>query len=375
MTCVGFQNNSGLALDSRLEELRIRDYSNEVLATPKCPAVGRVGQMRRMKRRAFLALLTGAAAWSSVAAAQTVRKRPTVGIFLLGTPTQYKGLRNRQSFLNGMRDLGYVEGRDFDVIARPAVTTADLPRAAEQLVQLNPDVILANASANALAAKRATSTIPIVVAALGNPAALGLSASDSRRPSGNITGIMPYLPGLPAKQLELAREIVPGARKIGIVNDTSDIKAAAQWDEINAAAAKFEIKIVMTDARRPEDVAPAFRNLKAEGVDVVIVLQSNFLILDRANIAAAAAATRLPTVFGYRELVEAGGLISYGVDLGDCFHRAATYVYKILKGTPVADLPIEFPAKLELVINLKTAKALDLDIPPTLLVRADEVIE
>ena len=168
---------------------------------------------------------------------------------------------------------------------------------------------------------------------------------------------------------------MPNARNIGIVNDTSDVKATGQWDEINEAAAKFEIKIVMADARRPEDVELAFRNFKAERVDVVIVLQSNFLILDRANIVAAAAATRLPTVFGYRELVEAGGLISYGVDLGDCFRRAATYVYKILRGTPVAYLPIEFPTKLELVINLKTAKALGLEVTPTLLVRADEVIE
>lgn len=121
---------------------------------------------------------------------------------------------------------------------------------------------------------------------------LNVSESDFRRPSGNLTGIMPYVRGLPAKQLEIAQEIVPGAQKIGIVNDTSDIKAAGQWDEINAAAAKFEIKIVMADARRPEDVEPAFRNFKAERVDVVIVLQANFLILDRANIAAAATATR-----------------------------------------------------------------------------------
>jgi len=186
---------------------------------------------------------------------------------------------------------------------------------------------------------------------------------------------MPYVRGLPAKQLEIAREIVPGAQKIGIVHDTSDIKATGQWDEINAAGTNYENKIVMADARRSEDVEPAFRNFKAERVDVVIVLQANFLVLDRANIAAAAAATRLPTVCGYRELVEAGALISYGVDLVDCFHRAATYVSKILKGTPVAHLPIEFPTKLDLVINLKTARVLGIVVPPSLLARADEVIE
>src|SRR5204863_7608177 len=176
------------------------------------------------------------------------------------------------------------------------------------------------------AAKQATLAIPIGVAALGNPVALGLAVSDSRRPSGSRTGIMPYVQGLPAKQLEFAREIVPDARKIGIVNDTSDIKTTPQWNEINPAASKFEITIVGADARRPEDIDPTFRKFKAEGVDVVIVLQANSLILDRAQIAIAAAATRHPTVFGYREHVETGGLISYGVNLDHCFRRAGSYV-------------------------------------------------
>jgi putative ABC transport system substrate-binding protein len=329
----------------------------------------------KLRRRDVLALLGGATAWTSVAGAQTTKKRPTVGAMALGTPAQYTGLRVRESFLNGMRELGYLAGRDFDMVARPAATTADLPRAAQQLVELNPDVIMGGTSAAALALKQATSTIPIVVPALGNPAALGFAASDFRRPRANITGIMPYVPGLPAKQLELAREIVPGARTIGIVNDTSDIKAAPQWDEINVVAAASEMRVVGADATTPEHVEPAFKRFRAEGVDVVIVLQSNFLILDRANIVAAAAATRLPTVFGYRELVDAGGLISYGVNLDYCFHRAATYVHRILKGTPVADLPVEFPTRLQLVVNLKTAKALGVEIPASLLVRADEVVE
>jgi putative ABC transport system substrate-binding protein len=328
-----------------------------------------------MRRREFITLVGGAAAAvCSVARAQTRRERPLIATFTSGTPAQRKGLPFWVSFLNGLREHGYIEGRDFDIVAR-AASNDELSKVAEELIQLNPDVMLASASVNALAAKRATSTIPIVVAALGNPAALGLSESDFRSPSGNLTGIMPYVRGLPAKQLEIAREIVPGAQKIGIVHDTSDIKAAGQWEEINAAAAKFEIKVVMADARRSADVEPAFRNFKAERVDVVIVLQANFLIMDRTNIAAAAAATQLPTVCGYRELVEAGALISYGVDLVDCFHRAATYVYKILKGTPVAHLPIEFPTKLELVINLKTAKVLGITVPPSLLARANEVIE
>jgi ABC-type uncharacterized transport system substrate-binding protein len=327
-----------------------------------------------MKRREFITLLGTAAAWPCVAVAQGAKKRPVVGILAQGTPAQLKGLRFRQSFLDGMRELGYIEGRDFDIVVRAAETTGDLPRVAKDLVRLNPDVILAGASAHALAAKTATSTTPIVVPALGNPIALGLIETDAR-PGGNLTGIMPYIKGLPTKQLELAREIVPGALKIGIVKNSTDVKAIGQWDEIEAAAPKLDIKIASADVQKPEDVELAFKKFKEENVGVVVVLQSNLLILERARIAANAAATRLPTVYGYREHVEAGGLISYGVNLDDCFHRAATYVHKILKGASVADLPVQFPSKLEFVINLKTAKALGLDLSPTLLVRADEVLE
>jgi putative ABC transport system substrate-binding protein len=318
-------------------------------------------QVDQLKRREFISLLGGAAAWPCVALAQGAKKRPVVGILAQGTPAQ-------------MRELGYIEGRDFDIVVRAAETTGDLPRVAKDLVRLNPNVILAGASAHALAARTATSTIPIVVPALGNPIALGLIETDAR-PGGNLTGIIPYIKGLPTKPLELAREIVPGALKIGIVKNSTDVKAIGQWDEIEAAAPKLDIKIASADVQKPEDVELAFKKFKEENVGVVVVLQSNLLILERARIAANAAATRLPTVYGYREHVEAGGLISYGVNLDDCFHRAATYVHKILKGTSVADLPVQFPSKLEFVINLKTAKALGLDLSPTLLVRADEVIE
>jgi putative ABC transport system substrate-binding protein len=327
-----------------------------------------------MHRRNFLRLLSATVTWPCVAAAQSAKKRPVVGSLVQGTPAQLKGMRIGQAFLGGMRELGYIEGRDFDIVTRLAENTGDLPRVARDLVQLNPDVILATASANALAAKAATSTIPIVVPALGNPIALGLIKTYAR-PGGNLTGIMPYVKGLPAKQLELAREIVPGALKIGIVHNPIDAKAVPQWDEIEAAAPKLDIKIARADVLKPEDIEPAFKKFEAEQVEVVIVLQSNLLILERARIATTAAAIRLPTVYGYREHVETGGLISYGVNLASCGHRAATYVYKILKGTPAADLPVEFPTKLELVINIKTAKAIGVELPTAILLRADRVIE
>ena len=178
--------------------------------------------MPDVRRREFIILLGGVAAWPCVAAAQGApKKRPVIGMLGQGTPAQLKGVQLREYFFDGLRELGYVQGRDFDIVGRLAESTSDLPRAAKELVQLIPDVIVATASANALAAKMATSTIPIVVPALGNPIALGLIESYSH-PGGNVTGIMPYVSGLPAKQLELAREIVSGAPKIGIVKDPID---------------------------------------------------------------------------------------------------------------------------------------------------------
>ena len=163
--------------------------------------------------------------------------------------------------------------------------------------------------------------------------------------------------------------------KIGLVNDPIDAKAIAQWDEIDATAARLELKIVKADVRKPDDVEQAFKKFNEERAEVAIVLQSNLLFLEQARIATAAAATRLPTVYGYRVHVDAGGLISYGVDLNACVHRAATYVYKILNGARASDLPVELPTKLELAINMKAAKQLGIAFPTAILVRADHVVE
>jgi putative ABC transport system substrate-binding protein len=182
--------------------------------------------------------------------------------------------------------------------------------------------------------------------------------------------------GLPAKQLELAREIVPKATRIGLLHDANDPKADPQRQAIEVAGqALGGVGIVTVAVRTADEVEPTFRMWANDRLEVAIVEQSNMLIASRARIAEAAASNRLPTVYGYREHVLAGGLISYGVSLDWCFHRAAYHVDRILKGDKPADLPIEFPTKVELVINLKTAKALDLSVPPTLLARADEVIE
>jgi putative tryptophan/tyrosine transport system substrate-binding protein len=195
------------------------------------------------------------------------------------------------------------------------------------------------------------------------------------RPGGNVTGIMPYVAGLPTKQLELARELVPGATRIGLLDDVTDPKAIPESREIKAAGEKLEITIIPAEVRTAADIGQAYETFSAGDAEIVVVEHSAMLLNASPIIAEAAAAKRLPTLYSYHEHVEAGGLISYGVNLDWCFHRAAYYVDRILKGTKPADLPVEFPTTLELWINQKTAKALGLKIPPTLLVRADKIIE
>ena len=326
-----------------------------------------------MRRREFISLIGGVAAnWSLAVQAQT-KKRPLVGWLWYGKSDIAANYLDQ--FLKGMHELGLIEGRDFDMVYRSAdFRPEQLPKAAEELVHLNPAIIVAGATIQAVAAKKATDMIPIVVPVLADPVGLGFVTSEAR-PSGNVTGIAPYVEGLPAKQLELAREVVPGATRIGLVHDVTDPKAQPQRREIEAAGKELEIKIVPAEVGNSSDIGSAYDALAAAAVEVVVVEQSNMLVVSRKQIAEAEAAKKLPTVYGYREHVEAGGLISYGINLNSCFHRAAYYVDKILKGAKPGDLPVEFPTKVELVINLKTAKALGLTIPPRLLTRADEVIE
>ena len=335
--------------------------------------------INHLRRREFITLLGGAAAWPRRALAQATGRRALIAWLWAGSQSVADGYvragKLLPPFLEGMRELGYTEGRDFDMVYRFADGDYDrMPTLAAELANLNPNVFIAPATAQAAAVKKATTTIPIVVPALADAVGLGLVASDAR-PGGNVTGVSPYVAGLPGKQLELAREIVPGAIRIGLLDDPTDPKAHPQRREIEAGGQELRVKVVVAEARSAGDIGPAYEVFSAEGVQVVIVEQSVMLINARKQTAEVAAAKNLPSVYGYREHVEAGGLISYGVNLNWCFHRAAYYVDKILKGAKPADLPVEFPTQIELVINLKTAKALGLDIPPTLLARADEVIE
>ena len=331
-----------------------------------------------MRRRDFITILGGMAATQAIkpgaVRAETSPKRPIIGIPTFFAPSKI-GYSFRAAFEQGLQDLGYVLDRDLDMQFRSAGGEWDrLPAVEEQILQLKPHVIYAFATLEAVAARKATSTIPIVCAALADAVHLGLIASEAR-PGGNVTGIEPYVAGLPAKLIELAREIVPRASTVGLLTNSKDPKGAAQTPELEAAGQAAGLTIVAADANRPEDIEDALRGLANKGVDVTIVLQTGLFVVNSPQIAASALAMRVPTVYGYREQVIAGGLISYGVDLRWCYHRSAYFVDKVLRGARPGDLPIEFPTQFPLTVNIKTAKELGLTIPPTLLARADEVIE
>jgi putative ABC transport system substrate-binding protein len=249
-----------------------------------------------------------------------------------------------------------------------------LPLLAEELVRLNPDLIIAGTTPAALAAKQATANIPIVGVNLFDPVGTGLVNSEAR-PGTNVTGTLQYLPGLTGKQLELARDIVPSLNKIGVLGNPTNPFNVAQRVEAETDAMKLGIGFLMLEVRTADEIGPAFQTFVQERINVVSVLRDSLILNQRRQIAAFALAAHLPTIYAFREHVESGGLLSYGIDIRAAFVRAAFYVDKILKGEKPADLPIEFPTKLELVINLTTAKALGITIPGTVLARADEVIE
>ena len=327
-----------------------------------------------MRRREFFATIAACAAlWPRTSAAQTSPKRPLIGFLTPVTKATARGLID--SFFQGMRELGYLETRDYGVEERFAEGNLErLQSLADELVRLKPDVIVAGTSVAALAVKKTTSSIPIVGANLTDPVRMGLSASESR-PGSNVTGTLLRLAGLTGKQLEIALELVPAATKAGIMINPTNPISFIHTSELEAAAAKLGVSLVKADVRSADNVEAAFQDFVREGTKIVVVGGDATFFSARRVIANFGLASRMPTVFANREHVEVGGLISYGINLSMNYRRAAYYVDKILKGDKPADLPFEFPAKLELVLNIATAKALGLTVPPALLARADEVIE
>jgi putative tryptophan/tyrosine transport system substrate-binding protein len=322
-----------------------------------------------MRRRQFITLLGGAfAAWSLPTSAQP---KTTAVVGFLGTASD---IRLTSAFETQLRDLGWIVGQNLLIEYRWAEgDLARLPALVDELVRLKPDLMLAGNNQAAITMKQATAVIPIVAPTLFDPIGLGLVASLAR-PGGNVTGITNQ-DTLPEKNLELAAEAIRGATQMGVLFNPEFQGHVIRRKTVEAAAATLAIRLVSVEAKLPDDLGAAFQSMARQRVDCVIVLGEPMFFAERRRIAALAIEARLPTMFVAREHVEAGGLMSYGGNLRANFQHAADYVDKILKGAKPADLPVELPTRLELVINLKTAKAIGLSIPEAFLLRADEVIE
>jgi putative ABC transport system substrate-binding protein len=284
----------------------------------------------------------------------------------------------REAFRQGLRDLGYVEGRNVVIEYRSAEGKVErLPALAAELVALKVDVILAPSTPAALAAKQATKTIPIVFTSVADPVASGLVTSLAR-PGGNVTGLATLAPELVGKCLELLKQAVPGVSRVAVLWTPGALGERTEKDMLKAtdvAAQALGVRLQFVEARGPEDFDRAFSEMTGARTGALTVFPSAMLFFERRRLVDLAAKSRLPTVFTWRESVDAGGLMGYGPNQADFNRRAATYVDKILKGAKPADLPVEQPTKFELVINLKTANALGLTIPQSILGRADEVIQ
>ena len=304
---------------------------------------------------------------------QQAGRVPRIGYLGTRTPSDF-GL---DAFRQGLRELGWVEGQNIVIDYRFAEGRLDrLPDLAAELVRLKVDIIVAHSTPGAAAAKNATETIPIVMTVVGDPVGLGLIASLAR-PGGNATGLSFSVVGLEiiGKQLELLKETVSKIRRMAILSNAANPIQPLAIRDVNVAARSLGVQLQLLEVRGPNEFDSAFAAMAKERVGALLVVADSMFVFHRTRLADLAARSRLPAAYGWREHVEAGGLMSYGPSLRDLFRRAATYVDKILKGAKPADLPVEQPTKFELVINLKTAKALGLTIPPSLLQRADEIIQ
>jgi putative ABC transport system substrate-binding protein len=329
-------------------------------------------QFDQLKRREFITLLGGAAAAWPLAARAQQPGVPTIGY--LGQSTPAVESQRFAALVQRLRQLGWIEGRTIAIEVRWAEGRAE--RAAEiaaEFVRLKVDVIVTSGTPLVAAAKQATSVIPVVFAVAGNPVGTGLVASLAR-PGGNVTGLSVLSTDLPGKRIELLREAVPGLRRLAIMGNASNPVIVLEMGEFQAAASTLGLGAAMFEIRRAEDIAPAFEALKGRA-EALYVCQDPLTFTNRNRINTLALGVRLPAMHASRESVDAGGLMSYGPNFLDLFRRSADYVDKILRGAKPGEIPVEQPTKFDLIINLTTAKALGLEIPPTLLARADEVIE
>ncbi len=328
-----------------------------------------------MDRRAFLFTLAGGLAAPLTAEAQQAGKVPRIG-YLTGNLAT--GLTLRDAFLQGLRDLGYAEGRNVAIEYRDAEGKYDrFPALAADLVALKVDVIVVTNTPAALAAKQATRAIPIVLGWVLDPVSSGL-VTNLARPGHNVTGLSTLARDIVGKRLELLKQAVPGVARVAVLwhpGDYGERTEREMHSDEDTTARALGVRLQVLTARGPEDFDRAFSDMVRARADAVAVQSTNVFFIERRRLVDFAAKNRLPAMYSTREFVEAGGLMSYAANTAELLRRAATYVDKILKGAKPADLPVEQPTRFELVINLKTANALGLTIPPSLLQRADQVIE
>ncbi len=325
-----------------------------------------------MRRRDFIALLGGAAVWPLAARAQQGGKVYRIGFFSAGAANTP---HLRAAFVETLRKLGWIEGKNVVFEYRYAENRLErLPELAEELVRLNVDIIVAPGTLAPLAAKRVTTTIPIVMANAGDPLGSGL-VSSLARPGGNVTGLSLMVPDIGGKRLELLKDVLPRMSSVAVLWNVANPYPALVFRETESAARTFGIEVQSLEVRGPGDFDGVFENARLQHPEALITVEDPLTVNYRKQIVDFAATNRLPAIHGVREFVEAGGLMAYGASLSDLLRRAAGYVDKIFKGAKPADLPVQQPTKFEFVINLKAAKALGLTIAPSLLARADEVIE
>ena len=330
--------------------------------------------MSGIRRRDFVILLGGAtAAWPFAARAQQpMAKLPTIGF--LGSATLLVESQRVAAFVQRLRQLGWIENRNVAIEYRWAEGRIErFTELAAEFARLKVDLIVAATTPAVIAAKQATSVIPIVITTANDPVATGLVASLAR-PGGNVTGLSNQMADTAAKRLELLREVVPGLRRLAILGNVDNPGAVLDMREAQVAASAVGLEATTFEIRRAEEIAPLFEALKGRG-DALYFASDPLMNTNRTRISTLALGARLPTMHGVRDYVEAGGLMSYGASIVDQYRRAADYVDKILRGAKPGELPIEQPTKFDLVINLTTAKALGLNISDNLLTLADEVIE
>jgi putative tryptophan/tyrosine transport system substrate-binding protein len=324
-----------------------------------------------MRRREFIALLGGATlAWPVAVRAQPSVRRPKLGLLIPGSPAIYS--QRIAALVQRLRELGWVDGATIAIEYRWAATQ-DFDEIAAEFVRAKVDVIFTSGTPPTVAAKRATSQIPIVFAPAGDPLASGLVASLAR-PGGNITGLSNQTADIAGKRVELLRELAGQMRRLAIMVKSNNASAASEMREVKAAAGTLGIEVLPLEIGQAADIGPGFETIKGRADALYVVIDSLVTTyMNRINTLALGA--RLPTMHGARELVVAGGLMSYAASYEDLFQRGAEYIDKILRGTKPADLPVEQPTKFDLIVNLTTAKVLGLTIPEALLLRADELIE